>query len=404
MASNNGERADIDSALASGAAFNALYEHGGVGLALFSIGGRFLRANAAFCRLLGYTEEELQQKTHLDVVHVDDMEATAISRAQVISGKTKARINERRYVHKDGSTVWAHATGAVVRDAAGTAICTVLLLNDITAIKRSQRNAKRRFRRLIEMGSDWYWVQDTEFRFVEVPGIEMEHLDDTDIVIGKTRWELPGLGALPDKVWEQHRAKIARHESFSDFVFLRHNKAGELRYLSVSGEPLFDEKGNFRGYHGVGKDITDRARSQKALEDSEKRYRTLFDVNPYPMWVVDAKTLAFLEVNEAAIRLYGYSHEEFLKMNAEQIRPQEDVEDLHRAFDDPANYRARVWRHRKKTGELIAVKITSFNLDFGGRRARLGVIEDLTERLQAEERAQESERRYRELLESRERG
>jgi PAS domain S-box-containing protein len=254
------------------------------------------------------------------------------------------------------------------------------------------------------MGSDWYWVQDTECRFVEVPGIDMDNLDDTDIVIGKTRWELPGLEAMPQKVWEQHRAKLARHESFSDFMFLRRNKAGEVRYLAVSGEPLFDEKGNFRGYHGVGKDITERARDQKAIEDSEKRYRTLFDVNPYPMWVVDAQTLQFLEVNEAAMRLYGYSHEEFLKMSAEQIRPQEDVEDLHRAFDDPANYRARVWRHRKKNGDLIAVKITSFNLDFGGRRARLGVIEDLTERLQAEERAQESERRYRELLEQRERG
>ena len=402
MASN--ERAELDAALATGAAFNALYEHAGVGLALFSIGGRFLRANAAFCRLLGYNEEELLQKTHLDIVHVDDMEATAISRAQVISGKAKARVQERRYMHKDGSTVWLHATGAVVRDRADAAVCTVLVVDDITGVKRSLRNAKRRFRRLIEMGSNWYWVQDTEFRFVEVPGIDMDNLDDTDIVIGKTRWELPGLEALPQKVWEQHQARLSRHEPFSDFVFLRRNKSGELRYLSVSGEPLFDEKGTFRGYHGVGKDITERARDQKAIEESEKRYRTLFDVNPYPMWVVDAKNLSFLAVNEAAIQLYGYSREEFLQLTADQIRPQEDVEDLHRAFDDPANYRARVWRHRRKSGELLAVKITSFNLDFGGRRARLGVIEDLTERLQAEERAQESERRYRELLESRERG
>jgi PAS domain S-box-containing protein len=304
-------------------------------------------------------------------------------------------------VHKDGSTVWAHTSGAVVRDAAGSPVCTILIVDDITGIKRSLRSAKRRFRRMVEMGSDWYWVQDAEFRFVEVPGIDVQELDDTDVVIGKTRWELPGLGALPEKVWEQHRAKLARHESFSDFIFLRYNKAGELRYLSVSGEPLFDERGKFRGYHGVGKDITERARDQKAIEESEKRYRTLFDVNPYAMWVVDANTLAFLAVNEAAVRLYGYSREEFLAMNAEQIRPHEDIEDLHRAFDDPANYRSRVWRHRKKTGELLAVKITSFNLDFDGRRARLGVIEDLTERLQAEERAQESERRYRELLESR---
>lgn len=399
MASN--ERTEVDAAIASGAAFAALYEHTGVGLALCSIGGRFLRANAAFCRLLGYSEDELLQKTHLDVVHVEDMEATAIARAQVISGSAKTRITERRYVHKDGATIWAQAGGGVVRDAAGNAVCTVLILHDITGMKRSVRNAKRRFRRLIEMGSNWYWVQDTDFRFVEVPGIDMDQLEDTDIVIGSTRWQLPGLEPLPEKVWEQHRARLSRHESFSDFVFLRRNNAGEVRYLSVSGEPLFDEKGNFRGYHGVGKDITERARDQKAIEDSEKRYRTLFDVNPYPMWVVDAKTLAFLAVNDAAIRLYGYSHEEFLAMTAEQIRPQEDVEDLHRAFDDPSNNRARVWRHRKKSGEAIAVKITSFNLDFGGRRARIGVIEDLTERLQAEERAQESERRYRELLESR---
>ncbi len=271
MAGN--ERADGDAAISSGAAFEALYEHAPVGIALFSIGGKFLRANAALCRLLGYSEEELLQKTHLDVVHLEDLEATAVARAQVISGKAKSRVASRRYIHKDGSTIWANAAGTVVRDSAGAPICTVLIVHDVTALKRSQRAAKRRFRRLIEMGSDWYWVQDTEFRFVEVPGIDLEQLDgDTDVVLGKTRWELPGLAPLPEAAWEQHRARLARHESFSDFVFLRHNKAGELRYLSVSGEPLFDDQGKLKGYHGVGKDITERARDQKAVEESERRY------------------------------------------------------------------------------------------------------------------------------------
>jgi PAS domain S-box-containing protein len=332
-------------------------------------------------------------------VHLDDLEATAVARAQLISGNAKPRLTERRYVHKDGSAIWAQASGIVVRDAAGAPLCTVLFVVDVTGLKTALRASKRRFRRLIEMGSDWYWVQDAEFRFVEVPGISLHEIDgDTDIVVGKARWELPGLAALPEKVWEQHRAKLARHESFSDFMFLRYNKAAELRYLSVSGEPLFDEHGNFRGYHGVGKDITERARSQKALEESERRYRMLFDGNPHPMWVVDAKSLAFLAVNDAAIRLYGYSKEEFLTLSAEQIRPEEDIDDLRKAFEDPADYRSRIWRHRKKSGDVIPVKITSFNLDFDGRRARLGVIEDLTERMQAEERAQQSERRYRELL------
>jgi len=348
------------------------------------------------CRMLGYTEQELLQKTHLDVIHVDDLEETAVSRAQVISGKMKPRLSERRYVHKDGSTIWAQMSGIVVRDESGAPQCTILIAGDVSALKNSVRKAKRRFKRMVEMSSDWYWMQDEQFRFVEVPGTEEQ---ETDVVVGKTRWEIPRLGALPEKVWEQHRAKLERHESFSDFVFLRYNQAGELRYLSVSGEPLFDEKGKFIGYHGVGKDITERARAQKALEDSERRYRMLFDVHPQPMWVVDANTLGFLAVNGAAMRLYGYSQEEFLGMTADQIRPEEDVDDLRRAFADWSNnYSQRIWRHKKKSGEVIPVKVTSFNLEFAGRRARMGVIEDLTERLMAEERAKQSEQRYRELM------
>lgn len=187
-------------------------------------------------------------------------------------------------------------------------------------------------------------------------------------------------------------------------MFLRYNRAGQLRYLSISGEPLFDEQGKFKGYHGVGKDITERARDQKALEDSEERYRKLFDVHPQPMWVVDAKNLAFLAVNAAAVRLYGYSKDEFLTMTADQIRPEEDVANLLKAFEDRSGgYWQRIWRHKKKNGDLVHVKVVSFVLEFAGRQARLGVIHDLTEQMDAEQRAHEIEQRYRQLLEERER-
>ena len=71
--------------------FEALYAQSAAGIAVFSIGGRFLRANPAMCRLLGYTEQELLQKTHLDVIHMEDLEAAAVARAQLISGKLKPR-------------------------------------------------------------------------------------------------------------------------------------------------------------------------------------------------------------------------------------------------------------------------------------------------------------------------
>ena len=194
------------------AIFGAMFDQAAVAIALFSVGGRFLRANPAMCRLLGYSEQELLQKTHLDVIHVDDLEAAATQRAQVISGKLKPRVAERRYLHKDGSTIWVQMSGVVLRDESGAPQGTVLIATDISGLKRSVRRAKRRFRRMVEMSSDWYWMQDEQFRFVEVPGIEEG--EETDVVIGKTRWEIPGLGTLPEKVWETHRARLARHERF----------------------------------------------------------------------------------------------------------------------------------------------------------------------------------------------
>jgi len=373
------------------ALFGPLFEQFPVGLAVFSMEGRFLHANAALTRMLGYTVEELMQRNHLEVVHADDREAASLLRAQAISGKAKPRLNERRYVRKDGGTIWAQIAGGVLRDGAGTPVYTSAVISDITALKRAARTSEQRFRRMVEMSSDWYWMQDQEFRFVDVPGLELPDVD-TDVVIGKARWEVNGLAPMQES-WDQHRARLRRLESFSDFVLLRYKTSGELRYLSVSGEPLFDEHGRLRGYHGIGKDITERSRDQKALEESEERYRLLFEVHPQPMWVVDANSLSFLAVNGAALALYGYSREEFRNMTADQIRPEEDVAGLRKAFEDHSrDYRQRVWRHRKKSGELIHVKVVSFNLEFSGRPARLGVIYDVTEQVKAQEKPESEPR------------
>jgi two-component system, cell cycle sensor histidine kinase and response regulator CckA len=105
-------------------------------------------------------------------------------------------------------------------------------------------------------------------------------------------------------------------------------------------------------------------------------FEALFDEQAQPMWVVDAGTRAFLAVNEAALTLYGYTREEFLALSADQL--QENVDDMRRAFADWSNSCSqRVWRHRRKSGEVFDARVTSFSLEFAGRRARLAVIEDL---------------------------
>jgi PAS domain S-box-containing protein len=123
-----------------------------------------------------------------------------------------------------------------------------------------------------------------------------------------------------------------------------------------------------------------------ALRTSEGRYRQLFESNPHPMWVFDTETLAFLAVNDAAVAKYGYSAEEFLKMTIRDIRPPEDLHTLEKNVGStPRGYeQTSTWRHLKKDGTVIDVEISSHDISFSGRQARLVLATDVTEKRRIE--------------------
>jgi two-component system cell cycle sensor histidine kinase/response regulator CckA len=145
----------------------------------------------------------------------------------------------------------------------------------------------------------------------------------------------------------------------------------------------------------LASELARRTASAIETERAAERYRILFEASPLPMWVYDAETLAFLAVNDAAIRHYGYSRDEFLGMTIRDIRPPEDIpkllEDVRRD-SGPGSHNPGTWHHLTKAGRTIDVEITAGRIDFDGRRAALVLANDVTDRVQLQERLSEAEK------------
>jgi len=130
---------------------------------------------------------------------------------------------------------------------------------------------------------------------------------------------------------------------------------------------------------------TERRRQSDELASSQLKYSELFQLSPLPMWVFDLTTLRFLDVNDSALRHYGYSRDEFLGMTILDIRPASETAMVNKIVQDHRNSRQFVKRgvflHQKKSGELIQVDIQSNSVDYQGKEAKIILANDITERL-----------------------
>lgn len=146
---------------------------------------------------------------------------------------------------------------------------------DITERKTHELELSRReqrFRALTALSSDWYWEQDSEFRFtcIEGAGVGKNGVDPAAI-LSRPRWDV-GYDEVVGQTWEAHQALLRRHEPFSGLVCLRRNADGTVRTATqIAGEPVYDKSGTFCGYHGVGKDVTQRVRAEEAAERAQRR-------------------------------------------------------------------------------------------------------------------------------------
>jgi PAS domain S-box-containing protein len=141
----------------------------------------------------------------------------------------------------------------------------------------------------------------------------------------------------------------------------------------------------------------DNARLYQAAREGEERYGMLFGSNPQPMWVFDVDTLAFLDVNDAAVRHYGYSRDEFLAMTIMELLPPEDAPGLHHTLEPTGSHRGDVAliQHQRKDGTIVDMELVSHEMELEGRRARLVLARDITERTRTRVALHQSEEQLR---------
>jgi len=249
--------------------YRRTFELAGSGVAHIGLDRKFIRVNRRLCEILGYPEHELIGMTGRQISHPEDLDVINNERAKMERGEVDHVRVEKRYLRKDGSAVWITFSMVVEHDEHGHPTYEIAIFDDITERKQAEeavRESEERFRSLTQLSSDWYWEQDENFgltfmsrRMGEKTGL------DAAAFIGRKRWDQPALN-LTDADWAAHKAQLSRHEPFRDFEMERPNPAGGTRWISVSGEPVFDARGRFTGYRGVGSDITARKEQEAELK------------------------------------------------------------------------------------------------------------------------------------------
>lgn len=293
-------------------------------------------------------------------------------------------------ITRDGRKIWVEVDEApIVQD--GKTVAIVGAIRDVTEARRTREaleNQRAFFRQVIDMNPNFVFAKDREGRFTlvnqavaEAYGMPVDKLvGKSDAEVNSNPQEVEHFRQDDLEVMDSRREKFISEEVITDAT-------GKKRWLQTIKRPLADSHGEVNQVLGVATDITERKRAEEALRESEERYRLMFENNPMPMFVYEVDTLMFLSVNEAAIRHYGYTRQEFLKMNIKEIRPAEDVPLLMRILSENPD-QSRMYgpiRHKKKDGSVIEVEISSHRINFAGRAARVVMVNDVTERKKAEQ-------------------
>jgi two-component system, sensor histidine kinase and response regulator len=381
-----------------------------VGIAHCDFQGRFLRVNQKLCEIVGYTREELFQKTWQEITHPDDLAASLEQFLPLLRGEQPGYSLEKRLVRKDGSLVWIDLAVSLQRDSAGKPTRVFAILQDISERKRLEEELNRANARV-----------ELALRSANI-GIWENDMPDGDYRHGRVSyvniWEQLGYERPPDSaspneagmapihsedramVEEAVRSYLAGETSEYDVEFRGRHKDGSYRWTLARGVAVRDATGKPIRFVGSSVDITDRKRAEEALRESEERFRGTFENAAVGIAHTHPEG-RFLRVNEKFCAIVGYPREELLEKTWHDITHPDDLAasiDVSAAAlrgESPGLPLEK--RYLRKDGSLVwAELVISPQRDAAGAPGYLiAIIQDISQRKRLEEALRESERRFR---------
>jgi two-component system cell cycle sensor histidine kinase/response regulator CckA len=311
--------------------YRAIFNNAAVGIDLVSDEGRFLRANSTLQDMLGYTEEELNGLSVIDITFAEDRDVSREKLDTLTKGVTSSYRLEKRYVRKDGSLLWADISVSAIRGSDGLHIATVGVISDITQRKLTELKLRdalaeaQRFREALDHVPSYVYMKDNQSRYIYANQLTLK-------LFGCSAEELVGCDDSrffpPDTVkrLQEVDSRVFAGEQTFEEIDVADAGCERCVYWEVK-TPIYaePERSKIWGLLGISTDITERKKVEEALRESEQRFRRVFEQGPLGMAILGLD-YRWVAVNERLCEITGYTSDELTKLSFIDITHPEDVD------------------------------------------------------------------------------
>lgn len=379
--------------------FRGAFDHAPIGMTVNSPSGRLLKANRAFCKMLGYSEEELLGIKAHSITHPDDLDANVRGIQELLDGKIDSFSMEKRYFQKNGRVVWAQLSATVVRNAEGNPLYLVSQMHDVTERREAEealRESQVHLQAILDNCPAMIFLKDIEGRYLQVNRRLEQTLNLTsEQILGRTDAEI-------------FAPQLAAAFRASDHRVLETASSLELEELALYADgphtnivhkfPLKDASGNVYAIGGIATDITARKLEEDELRRQKEVLQKIFDHIPVLISFI-GKDGRFKLVNREWERTLGWSLEEILNQDIDVLREQYPDPQEHQAvleFIAGASAKWAEFRTRVRHGRVIDTAWATIRLSDG---TSIGIGQDITEQKRSQQALKESHNFQRAVVE-----